>query len=139
MCQSAWSMTKPATVGPMAGAKAMTRPKMPMAEPRRSTGNTSMSTVMVTGIRMPAPAACTRRPPRSTGKLRPTAASSVPTANRLIENTNSFRVENRSCRNAVMGIIMAFTSVNPVVSHWAVDWSTLISTMMDGSAGVTSV
>ena len=38
-----------------------------------------------------------------------------------------------------MGIMMAFTSVNPVVSHWAVDWSTLISTMMDGSAGVTSV
>ena len=34
---------------------------------------------------------------------------------------------------------MAFTSVNPVVSHWAVDWSTLISTMMDGNAGVTSV
>lgn len=80
-----------------------------------------MSTVMVTGMRMPAPAACTRRPPRSTGKLRPTAANSVPTANKLIENTNSFRVENRSCRNAVMGIMMAFTSVNPVVSHWAVD------------------
>ena len=53
MCQSAWSMTKPATVGPMAGAKAITKPKMPMAEPRRSTGNTSMSTVMVTGMRMP--------------------------------------------------------------------------------------
>jgi hypothetical protein len=114
-------MTKPATVGPIAGAKAITRPKIPMADPRRSTGNTSMSTVMVTGMRMPAPMACTSRPPKSTGKFGPTPAISVPTAKVAMENTNSLRVEKRSCKNAVMGIMMAFTRVNPVVSHWAVD------------------
>ena len=98
-----------------------------------------MSTVMVTGMRMPAPEACTRRPARSTGKFGPRAARSVPAANSNIEDTNSFRVENRSCKNAVIGIMMAFTRVNPVVSHWAVDWSTDISSMMEGSAGVTRV
>ena len=34
-----------------------------------------------------------------------------------------------------MGIMMAFTSVKPVVSHWAVAASTLISVMTEGSAG----
>ena len=38
-----------------------------------------------------------------------------------------------------MGIMMALTRVNPVVSHWAVDASTDISTMTDGRAGVTTV
>ena len=38
-----------------------------------------------------------------------------------------------------MGIMMAFTSVNPVVSHWAVEASTPISIMTDGKAGVTTV
>ena len=38
-----------------------------------------------------------------------------------------------------MGIMMAFTSVKPVVSHWAVAASTLISVMTEGSAGVTTV
>ena len=34
---------------------------------------------------------------------------------------------------------MAFTRVNPVVSHWAVDWSMDISTIIEGNAGVTRV
>ena len=38
-----------------------------------------------------------------------------------------------------MGIMMALTRVNPVVSHWAVAASTAISVMMEGMAGVTSV
>ncbi len=73
-----------------------------------------MSTVMVMGMSMPAPAACTSRPASSMGKLRPTAAMALPPANSSMEVMNSLRVEKRSCRNAVMGIMMAFTSVNPV-------------------------
>ena len=56
-----------------------------------------------------------------------------------METTNRPLVEKRSCKYAVMGIMMAFTSVKPVVSHWAVAASTLISSMMEGRAGVTTV
>ena len=52
---------------------------------------------------------------------------------------NSRRVVKRSVRNAVMGTIMALTRVNPVVSHCATAASTLISLMIDGSAGATTV
>ncbi len=38
-----------------------------------------------------------------------------------------------------MGIMMAFTSVKPVVSHCAMAASTCVSSMMEGSAGATSV
>ena len=38
-----------------------------------------------------------------------------------------------------MGIMMAFTSMKPVVSHWPVAASMDISAMMAGNAGVTSV
>ena len=98
-----------------------------------------MSTVITSGIRMPAPAACTKRPPSSTGKLGPQAASAVPHVNKIMDVKNSRRVVKRSVRKAVMGTMMALTSVNPVVSHCAVAASTLISDMMDGSAGDTTV
>ena len=98
MCQSAVSTTMPPTVGPMAGANAMTRPKMPMAAPRFSTGKLTRSTVMDMGMRMPAPMACTRRPARSTGKFGVRPHMSAPTRNSAMENRNSRLVENRSCR-----------------------------------------
>ena len=47
----------PEIVGPMAGAKAMMRPKTPMAEPLRSTGNMTSRTVIDMGMSMPAPIA----------------------------------------------------------------------------------
>ena len=139
MCQFAWSMMMPATVGPMAGANAITMLNSPMAVPRFSTGNVSMRTVMTMGMRMPAPAACTRRPSSSTGKLGPQPANRLPHVNMAMDARNRPRVEKRSVRKAVMGIMMAFTSVNPVVSHWAVEASTPISIMTDGKAGVTTV
>ena len=52
---------------------------------------------------------------------------------------NSRRVVKRSVRNAVMGTMMALTSVNPVVNHCATAASTLISLMIDGNAGATTV
>ena len=78
-------MTRPETLGPMAGANAMTMPKIPIAEPRRSTGKVSMSTVMTIGIRMPAPAACRRRPMSSTAKSGAMPAMRLPTAKMPIE------------------------------------------------------
>ena len=53
--------------------------------------------------------------------------------------TKSTRVEKRSVRYAVMGIMMALTSVKPVVSHCAVAASMPNSPMTEGSAGVTTV
>ena len=110
-------MMIPAAVGPIAGPKAMTMPNSPMAVPCLSTGNVHMSTVMTSGMRIPAPAACTRRPISSTAKLGPQPASALPTVNTPMDTRNSRRVVNRSVRNAVMGIMMAFTRVKPVVSH----------------------
>ena len=40
-----------------------------------------------------------------------------------MDTRKSRLVVKRSVKKAVMGIMMAFTSVNPVVSHWAVDLS----------------
>ena len=117
----------------------MTRPNTPMAVPRRSTGNVHMSTVITSGMRMPAPAACTRRPASSTVKFGPHPASAVPTVNTIMAAKNSRRVVNRSVKNAVTGIMMAFIRVNPVVSHCAVAASTPISPMMEGRAGDTTV
>ena len=138
-CQFAWSMMMPATVGPAAGANAMTMPNTPMAVPRRSMGNVHMSTVITSGMRMPAPAAWIKRPASNTGKFGPQAASAVPAVNRTMDARNSRRVVKRSVRNAVMGTMMALTSVNPVVNHCATAASTHISLMIDGSAGATTV
>ena len=77
----------------MAGANAMTMPNRPMAEPRRSGGKVSMSTVMTMGIRMPAPAACSKRPASSTGKLGPQPASAEPAVKMSIDTVNRLRVE----------------------------------------------
>ena len=138
-CQVALSMMRPAAVGPSAGAKPMTRPYRPMAVPRFSTGNMSMSSVITRGIMTPSPAACTRRPARMVGKLGPQPAMAEPAVKMAMATRNRLRIEKRSMRNAVMGIMMAFTSVKPVVSHCAVEASTFVSIMMEGSAGVTSV
>ena len=86
------SITRPPSTGPMAGPAAMTIPAMPMAVPRSSTGNTSSGTVPTSGIRMPAPAACSTRPMIRMAKLGPTAHATVPTTNRPMDRKNSLRV-----------------------------------------------
>ena len=98
-----------------------------------------MSTVITSGMRMPAPAACTRRPSSSTAKLGPQPASALPAVKMTRGTRKSRFVVKRSVRNAVMGIMMALTRVKPVVSHCAVEASTLISAMTDGRAGATTV
>ena len=77
----------------MAGANAMTMPNSPMADPRRSGGKVSMSTVMTIGIKIPAPAACSKRPASSTGKLGPQPESAEPAVKISIDTVNRLRVE----------------------------------------------
>ena len=62
-----------------------------------------------------------------------------PTYSGVIVDMKSERNENLSRRNAVTGIMIAITSVNMVMSHWAIDTSTPSSDMMPGSAGETIV
>ena len=123
----------------MAGPKAITTPNIPIAVPRRSTGNMSMSTVITIGIRIPAPAACAKRPISKRGKFGAKPQSKLPKAKMLMETINRERVVKRSIKKAVIGIMIAFTRVKPVVSHCAVAASMPISAMMGGSAGVTTV
>ena len=65
--------------------------------------------------------------------------SRLPSAKTAIETIKRDRVVKRSIKNAVIGIMMAFTRVKPVVSHWAVAASMPISAMIGGRAGVTTV
>src|SRR5690625_8007920 len=58
-------------------------------------------------------------PTISTAKCGATVHTTVPAVNRHIAVKNSARVVNFSMRNAVIGIMMPFTSMNIVVSHCA--------------------
>ena len=73
-----------------------------------------MSTVITRGMRMPAPAACTSRPSSSTTKLGPQPARKLPNVKITMDTRKSRLVVKRSVKKAVMGIMMAFTSVKPV-------------------------
>ncbi|MNN40017.1 hypothetical protein D3C81_1540750 [compost metagenome] len=50
-------MTNPASVGPMAGAKIIASPSSPIALPRFSTGKMARTTLIISGMIIPAPAA----------------------------------------------------------------------------------
>src|SRR5699024_8036681 len=58
-------------------------------------------------------------PTISTAKCGANAHTAVPAVNRHIAVKNNARVVNFSMRNAVIGIMMPFTSMNIVVSHCA--------------------
>ncbi|MNN58900.1 hypothetical protein D3C81_1739740 [compost metagenome] len=55
--QEWYSIMNPESVGPMAGAKIIASPSSPMALPRFSTGKMASTTLIMSGIIMPAPAA----------------------------------------------------------------------------------
>ncbi len=58
---------KPDSVGPTAGATAMTIEIVPMVWPRRSGGISRITVVISSGTMTAVPQACTMRPPSSTG------------------------------------------------------------------------
>ena len=111
------SMRMPEIEGPTAGAKLMTRPTMPMAEPRRSRGKSRMMSVKTIGMTTPVPHACITRPSSSTGNAGAAAATREPRANIDSPPMNSLRVLNRPTRNAFRGMMTASTRAYPDVSH----------------------
>ena len=88
------STIQPAKVGPTAGAKAITIPIIPIAEPLLSFGKIKRITVWINGIRIPAPIACKIRPPKSSGKDAAKAANVVPPLKKIMAAIKSWRVVN---------------------------------------------
>lgn len=62
-----WSTIQPERLGPIAGAKEMTSPKVPIADPRFSTGKIANRIVCMSGMMSPPLIACTTRPTSRTG------------------------------------------------------------------------
>src|SRR5699024_7575046 len=114
------STSQPERDGPIAGAKEITKPTVPIAVPRRSTGKIKIKIVIINGIITPAPDAWITLPVIKTGKLGENAQIIVPIANTDMALINNLRVENVSIKKAVTGIIIPFTNINIVVTHWAV-------------------
>lgn len=79
--QSSAERMTPETVGPTAGATAMTMEITPIMRPRWVGGTTFSTVVNSSGIMIAVPEACTMRPASSTSKPGATAAMSVPAAN----------------------------------------------------------
>ena len=75
----------PESVGPTAGATAMTIVIVPIVAPRRSTGTSRSTVVISSGTITAVPAACTTRPASSTGNPGASALTSVPAVNSSID------------------------------------------------------
>ena len=105
-----------------------------MAVPRLWIGKIANRIVCISGMIIPPLAACTIRPSSSTGYTGATAQMTVPTRKMAIAAKNIVRVVNFWIRNAVAGIMIPLTSMNSVVTHWAVFAVMPKSTMNAGRA-----
>ena len=77
-------MIQPDNVGPKAGANPITIPDMPMAEPRFSGGKIDNMIFCKSGIEIPTPAACTKRPINNVEKFGAAKQAIVPARKMLI-------------------------------------------------------
>src|SRR5690625_7785261 len=118
----------------MAGAVNITRPNRPIAVPRFSIGKAVNMTFISNGIIIADPDAWTIL--ATTSKPNPGArtASAVPTVNSDIATKNTRRFVNFWIKNALAGIKIPLTSINPVVNHWTEDGATSNSTIIVGNA-----
>ena len=139
MRQPTESTSTPEREGPMAGAKLIISPTMPMAAPRFSRGKMSKIKVKTMGMTTPVPKACKMRPSKSMGNAGAQAATTAPAAKSAMPDTKSLRVEKRPIKNAFIGMITASTSEYPEVRYCTVVWSTPMSPMMWGRAGERKV
>ncbi len=109
----------PERAGPSAGATEMARVTLPMTRPRSRSSTTVMSVVMSSGSMTAVPAACTTRPPTSTGKVGAAAQTTVPAANTDIATAKACRVVTRWRNQPVTGMTTAIVSMKAVESHCA--------------------
>ena len=104
------SVCKPPIVGPIAGAMLIAMPTLPIAIPRRVTGNTEKTVICKTGHITPVPIASRVRPTRAIIKSLLNHAKTEPTVKSSIEVITIWRVEKRRVKNAVRGTIIAIIS-----------------------------
>ena len=136
MCQlfSARRRMKPDTVGPMAGATAMTMDMLPIIVPRLRSGTRRRTVVMSRGSSTAVPAAWMTRPMMTTVKPGAMAPMSVPATNRPWDTANSWRSDIFAMRKPVTGMTTAIVSRKPVVTHWARPAVMARSSLMTGMA-----
>lgn len=103
------STNMPEREGPMAGAKLMMRPTIPMALPRFSRGNASRMRVNTMGMTTPVAIACITRPASRKGNDGASAATKLPSPNHEMPPTNSLRVLKRPTKKAFRGMMTAST------------------------------
>ncbi len=132
--QCATLSTSPDTVGPSAGAAAMTMEMLPIILPRSCGGTRVITVVMSSGIMTPVPEACTMRPTSSSSKPGASAAMSVPAANSPIAPRKICRVVKRRSSQPEIGMTIAMVSMKEVCSHCPVEGSTCSSSRIGESA-----
>ncbi|MNC30471.1 hypothetical protein D3C75_787560 [compost metagenome] len=128
-----YSINRPATDGPVAGANMMTSPTKPIAAPRCSGGYTMRIVLNMSGINSPIPTACKTRANINISKLKASAAIKVPAIELVSEAMNSCLVVNLCSNHPVIGINIPSVSKKPVVSHCAVAaeiWNTSIKLLI---------
>ena len=138
-CQVHRLSTRPASVGPSAGATEMTTALSPITVPRRCGETTFSVTVNSSGIITAVPAAWITRAAMSTQNAGASAAITLPARKSAIDRKYSARVVSRSMRKPEVGITTAMVKRKPVSSHWATSALTPNSAMMAGSATATVV
>src|SRR5699024_7080079 len=124
----------PPTVGPIAGATAITMLIVPMVAPRLEAGTNRITDDISNGIITAVPQACTTRPTSNATKPGASPLISVPALNNVSDVRNTWRGENRSSKKPVIGMITAIVSKNPLVSHCTVVVGTSRSTLRSRSA-----
>ena len=101
----------------MAGAKPITKPKVPMYLPRSCGSKTSKIVVIINGIIIPDPIACTILAHNKTVKFGLNPAMIVPIKNIKIAVKKTCLVEKRCIIIADNGTTMPFVNKKAVVSH----------------------
>ena len=91
------------------------------------------------GINIPAPIACKTRPPIIIGKLVEIPQTNEPIVNNKSAIKNSLRYEYLLNKNALIGIKIPFTNMNPVINHCPVEAEILNSVLILGKATLSNV
>ena len=130
---------KPDTVGPMAGATAMTIDRLPIIVPRLSSGTRRSTVVISNGSSTAVPAAWMMRPTMTMVKFGANAPITVPATNSPSDTRNSCRNVNFEMRKPVTGMTTAIVSRNAVVTHWARAAVMSRSALMTGMATLITV
>ena len=95
-CQAMPWVIAPPSTGPTTTARAVTEPKMPIAQPRRCGGTAAFSSASASGMTIAAPTPCTVRAAISAPAPGASAHAAEPAANTPRPTAKTRRLPNRS-------------------------------------------